>query len=282
MEKFEEQTTKSGPDGKFRFIGLPAGQFRLSAVAAGFQSVGTLEFAVRFGQNAIAPVISLKVADAVSSVTVTADSAQIAEAQVSGQEKQRVLGIFPNFYTSYIWKADPMPNRLKYRLAVRAITDPFTLLIVAGTAGAEQYNGTYPGYGPGVAGYGKRFGAAYGDALTARIIGSAILPSVLHQDPRYFYQGSGSISSRSIHAVGSTFITRGDNGKPQINFSHLMGSLAAGAIANAYHPASSRGLGLTFETFGITTGANALGNLFREFILRKLEPAVPVFADGKH
>ena len=168
-------------------------------------------------------------------------SAQIAEAQVSGQEKQRVLGIFPNFYTSYIWKADPMPNRLKYRLAVRAITDPFTLLIVAGTAGAEQYNGTYPGYGPGVAGYGKRFGAAYGDAL-ARIIGSAILPSVLHQDPRYFYQGSGSISSRSIHAVGSTFITRGDNGKPQINFSHLMGSLAAGAIANAYHPASSRGL----------------------------------------
>lgn len=280
--RFEERSVTTGADGAFSFSDLPIEQFRLTIVAMSFESFTSPEFAVKAGQTVIAPRTSLKVSSISTSVDVVADSSQVAVAQVQEQEQQRVFGVFPNFYTSYIWKAEPMPTRLKYRLASRAIIDPFTLLIVAGVASAEHYNGTYPGYGPGIGGYGKRFGAAFGDALTSRIIGSAILPSVLHQDPRYFYQGSGSIASRSTHAVASTFITRGDNGKTQINFSHLMGSLAAGAIANAYHPASSRGLGLTFETFGISTGANALGNLFREFVLRGLEPSVPVFANGKH
>ena len=280
--RFDERTSSTGSDGSFIFSGLPAEQYRVAIVAAGFEATISPEFVLKIGQMLSVPPIALKLATATSSVDVTADTDQIAEAQVQGQEKQRVFGVFPNFYTSYIWKAEPMPNRLKYRLAGRALVDPFSILIVAGIASAEHYNGTYPGYGPGIAGYGKRFGAAYGDALTARIIGSAILPSVLHQDPRYFYQGSGSLASRSTHAVASTFVTRGDNGKTQINFSHLLGSLAAGAIANAYHPASSRGIGLTFETFGITTGANAIGNLFREFVLKSLEPSIPVFANGKH
>lgn len=280
--KFDERTSITGSDGAFQFSGLPAEQYRVAIVAAGFEATLSQEFVLRVGQTLSAPPITLKISTAATSITVTADREQIAEAQVEGQEKQRVFGVFPNFYTSYIWKAEPMPKRLKYRLAFRALVDPFTILVVAGTASAEHYNGTYPGYGPGIAGYGKRFGAAYGDALTSRVIGSAILPSVLHQDPRYFYQGSGSVASRSTHALASTFVTRGDSGKTQINFSHLLGSLAAGAIANAYHPSSSRGLGLTFETFGITTGANAIGNLFREFVLKGLEPSIPVFANGRH
>jgi hypothetical protein len=278
--KLGGRTTTSGIDGAYVFSSLPAGLYRLIITAPGFAGHTTGEFAVKPAETVQAAKTTLTISSS-TSVEVIATPDQVAVAQVHEQEKQRVLGVFPNFYTSYIWKAEPMPANQKFKLAFRAIGDPVTFLIVAGVAGAEQFNGTYPGYGPGIGGYGKRYAAAYGDALTSRIVGSAILPAVLHQDPRYFYQGSGTTRSRAWHAVSSTFVTRGDNGKLQPNYSHMLGSLAAGAVANAYHPESSRGLGLTFQTFGISQGANIVGNLVREFVLRGLVPSVPEYANGK-
>ena len=275
-----ERKTTAANDGSFRFADLPAGRFRLIVAAPGFGAFTSSEISVMSGATIEAPKISLNIATS-SSVNVFATTDQIAEAQVKEQEKQRVFGVFQNFYTSYIWKAEPMSAKQKYRLALRTIVDPTTFVVIAGVAGAEQYNGTYPGYGPGIQGYGKRYGAALADSVSGRIIGSAVLASAFHQDPRYFYQGSGSIGSRAWHALTSAVVTRGDNGKLQPYYSHLLGNLAAGALANAYHPESSRGAGLTFQTLGITTGANAIGNLFREFVLRSLEPSVPGFAIGK-
>ncbi len=275
-----ERKTAAASDGSFIIAGLPAGKFRLVVTATGFGAYTSSEFLVKPGETVQAPKIALNVTTT-SSVIVFANADQIAEAQVEGQEKQRVFGVFQNFYTSYIWKAEPMSAKQKYKLAFHTIVDPTTFVVLAGVAGAEQYNGTYPGYGPGIGGYGKRYGAALADSVSGRIIGSAILPSLFHQDPRYFYQGSGGIRSRTWHALSSALIARGDNGKLQPNYSHLLGNLAAGGIANAYHPESSRGLGLTFQTLAITTGANAIGNLFREFVLRSLEPSVPGFANGK-
>ncbi len=279
--RFDERVTTTAGDGSYSFADLPLLDFHVTASAPGFAPVASAEFLGRAGESVTAPKVILELSASASSVSVVATPDQIATEEVREQEHQRVLGVFPNFYTSYIWKAEPMSTKLKFKLAGRSLIDPFGLLLVAGTAGAEHYNGTYPDYGPGIAGYGKRFGAAYGDTLTGRMVGSAILPTVLHQDPRYFYQGSGSVASRVLHAMGSTFITRSDKGTTQVNFSHLGGSLVAGAVANAYHPPASRGLGLTFETFGITTGANMIGNLFREFAFRTVEPSVPVYANGR-
>ena len=278
--KLAERTTIAAEDGTFTFSSLPAGTFRLVITAPGLGAYTSDEFLVKPGQTVVAPRIALNIATT-ASVSVFATDTEIATAQIQEQEKQRVFGVFQNFYTSYIWKAAPMSTRQKYKLAFRTLADPTSFLILAGIAGAEQYNGTYPDYGPGIEGYGKRYGAAFADSLTGRIIGSAVLPSLLHQDPRYFYQGSGGVRSRAWHAVISTVVTRSDNGKSQPNYSHILGNLAAGAIANTYHPPASRGVGLTFETLGINTGANAIGNLVREFLLRKLEPSVPGFAKGK-
>ena len=279
--KLNERKATADSGGNFTFTALPAGDYRLIITAAGLDPYTSPEFAVEAGSAVHAPKTALRVSTS-SSVTVYASPAQVAEAQIQQQEKQRVFGVFQNFYTSYIWEAAPMTARQKYKLAFRTQGDPTTFIVVAGVAGAEHYNGTYPGYGSGIEGYGKRYGAALADATTGRFIGSAILPSVLHQDPRYFYQGTGGIRSRTIHALASAFICRGDNGRNEPNYSHLLGNLAAGAIANTYHPASSRGVGLTFETLGITTAGNMVGNLFREFLLRDLEPSVPRYANGKH
>jgi|HubBroStandDraft_6_1064221.scaffolds.fasta_scaffold351945_1 hypothetical protein len=275
-----ERTTTSNSDGSFTFSAVPAGEFRLIITVPGLDPYTSPEFPVKAGAIVQAPRTALKISTS-SSVNVYATPDEVAQAQIHEQEQQRVLGVFPNFYTSYIWKAEPMSVRQKYSLAFRALVDPANFLIVAGVAGAEHYNGTYPDYGPGIEGYGKRYGAALADATTSRIVGSAILPSLLHQDPRYFYQGSGGVRSRTLHAVASAFICRGDNGNPQPNYSHILGSLTAGAVANAYHPEASRGVGLTFETLGITTAGNIAGNLFREFVLRGLVPSVPRYANGK-
>ena len=279
--KLGERNTTAGSDGTFTFSGLPPGQYRLIITSPGLDIYTSAPFALKAGESVTAPPIGLKISTT-TSIDVTASPEQIAIAEVHEQEKQRVLGVFQNFYTSYIWDAQPMPANQKFKLAVRSIIDPPQFLIVAGIAGAEQMAGTYSDYGPGLEGYGKRYGAAMADATTSRLVGSIILPIVLHQDPRYFYQGSGGFGSRARHAIASTFLTRGDNGKTQPNYSHLLGSLTAGAVSNLYHPEANRGLGPTFQTFGITVGGNIAGNFFREFILRGLIPAVPTFANGKH
>lgn len=278
--KLAVHTAVTQQDGTFIFSGLTPGQYRLIIAPSGLDPYTSPEFPVRAGATVALPAIALRISTT-TSVNVVATDEQVAVAEVHLQEQQRVFGVFPNFYTSYIWTAQPMPVAQKYKLAGRALIDPFSFVIVGALAGAEQYNGTYPGYGPGIEGYGKRFGAALADATTARIVGSAVLPALFHQDPRYFYQGSGGAASRTLHALASTFITRGDNGRNQPNYSHLLGSLVAGAVSNAYHPESSRGVTQTFQTFGITVAGNLGGNLIREFILRSLEPAVPLFANGK-
>jgi hypothetical protein len=280
LGKFDERTTTSLADGSFTFPGLPPNQYQLTVTAVGLDLYTSGEFTVRSGASVALPAIALTLSTN-TTVNVVASEDQIAVAQIHEQEQQRVFGVFQNFYTSYIWDAQPMPVGQKYILAFRSLYDPPQFLIVAGLAGAEQYEGTYPGYGPGIEGYGKRYGAALAVAVTSRILGSAVLPSVLHQDPRYFYQGSGSIASRTVHAASYAFITRGDNGKRQPNYSYLLGGLASSGIANLYHPASSRGVGDTFQTFGIDLAGNIAGNLFREFLLRHLEK-VPAFANGKH
>lgn len=278
--KLGERNGTSAADGTFTFTGLPATEYHLTVEAPGLDLYASPEFTLRPGASFTIPTIALKIS-ASTTVNVVASNDQIALAQIHEQEQQRVFGVFQNFYTSYIWDAQPMPAKQKFRLAFHALYDPPLFLITAGIAGAEQYNGTFPGYGPGIEGYGKRYGAALADATTARIFESAILPSLLHQDPRYFYQGSGSVPSRAFHAVAFTFTARGDNGKTQPNYSHMLGSLAAAGISNAYHPTGSRGVGDTFQTFGITMAGNIVGNLFREFVLRHLE-TVPTYANGKH
>jgi hypothetical protein len=81
------------------------------------------------------------------------------------------------------------------------------------------------------------------------MIGGAILPSLLHQDPRYFYQGTGTKKSRALHALSNSFVCKGDNGRRQPNYSSIGGDLASAAISNAYYPASNRGVGLHLREF---------------------------------
>src|SRR5450631_795529 len=262
----------SGSDGHFSLTNVAPGPFQLTITTAGFAtqtSSGTLHA----GENYILPGFALAVATAVTDVEVGVSQTEVATEQLKVEEKQRVLGVLPNFYVGYIPNAAPLNAKQKFKLAARTVVDPFTFVFVAGAAGVEQAQNHFRGYGQGAQGYAKRFGAGYADTVAGTFIGSAILPSLLKQDPRYFYKGTGSTSSRFLYALANAVICKGDNGRWQPNYSNVLGNFAAGGISNLYYPPQDRdGAGLTLENGAIGIGASAIANVFQEFIIRKLTP----------
>jgi hypothetical protein len=227
------------------------------------------DFSLDEGQRHAFGEILLPVGSAKADVEVIVTLQEQAEDQVRVEEKQRAFGIFPNFYVVYDPHFVPLTTKLKYKLAFRAATDPVTIGASAFIAGIDQA-ASNPGYVEGAKGYGQRFGAAYANGASDILIGGAILPSLLHQDPRYFYQGTGTKKSRAIHAIESPFLARGDNGHWQFNYSSIGGDLASASLSNLYYPTSDRGAGLVFGNALIATGGRIVNALAQEFILRKV------------
>ena len=268
-----EEVAISGDDGQFYFDSAAPGPFRLAVTAEGF-AAQALSGTLHEGENYLAPRIALTLAAKKTEMSVIVPRVEIAEEQIKEEEKQRVLGFIPNFYVSYLPNAAPLTSKQKFELAWRSTLDPVTFLLTGAIAGAQQANNTFSGYGQGAQGYGKRYGADYADAVTDTFIGSAILPSLLKQDPRYFYKGTGTARSRILYAIANSVICKGDNGRWQANYSNILGSFAAGGISNLYYPSQDReGAALTFENAAIGIGASAAANLLQEFVIRKLTPA---------
>lgn len=277
------QETVTGSAGAFSFAKVAAGPFQLSitSTSAGF-AAQTTSGTLHAGENYVAPVMTLAVATTMTDVEVGVSQVEVAEEQIKIEEHQRVLGVLPNFYVSYIPDAAPLTSKQKFKLAFRTMIDPFTFVSVGGAAGVQQWQNHFKGYGQGAQGYAKRFGAGYGDTLSGTFIGGAILPSLLKQDPRYFYKGTGSVPSRFLYAIANAFICKGDNRRWQVNYSSMLGSLAAGGISNLYYPPQNRdGAALTFENAALGIASTAVSNLFQEFIIKKLTPKAPGNGAGK-
>ncbi len=269
------QEATSGGDGQFSFANVAPGPFQLTITSAGF-ATQTSSGILGSGEIHIIPQIALAVATDMAEVQVSLTQTEVAEQEIKIEEKQRVLGVIPNFYVSYIPDAVPLTAKQKFKLAWRTTVDPVTFVVNGVFAGVEQAGNYFSGYGQGAQGYAKRYGAGYADTITGTFIGSAILPSLLKQDPRYFYKGSGSKRSRILYAIANAVICKGDNGRWQANYSNILGSLAAGGISNLYYPENDRSdAALTFENAAIGIGASAAANLFQEFLIRKLTPKVP-------
>ena len=222
-------------------------------------------------QDYVTPPVQLVVATTVE-VEVHETQQEVAEEQVHVEEKQRLFGVIPNFYVTYVPNAAPLNPKQKFQLAWKSVIDPVSFGLAAATAGIEQADNAYSGYGEGAQGYAKRLGASYADGFSGTFIGGAILPSLLKQDPRYFYKGTGTRKSRFLYAIANAVICKGDNGRWQPNYSNMLGTLAAGGISNLYYPASSRGVGLTFENAAIGIGGSAAVGVFQEFFSRKFTP----------
>jgi len=267
-----QQTTVSGDDGSFAFNGIPAQSYKIAVTAKGFgpsTQTGVL-------QSGSTNDLSIKLA-AATNINVDVSSLsqeEIAEEEIHIEETQRIAGIVPNFFVSYNWNAAPLSARQKFELAAKNTIDPVTFFVIGGTAGFEQAENHLKGYGQGAMGYAKRFGSNFGDTTIGTFVGGAILPSILHQDPRYFYMGpQHTIPIRALYALSTAVICRGDNGRWQPNYSGVLGDIAGGAASNIYYPASDRtSASTTFENGLVNALLDGAGNLLQEFIFHSITP----------
>ena len=266
-----ERKAVTTPDGRFRFGELLPGAYDVIVSAEGFAAATRTANVVADEQVQLPPV--MLVVSANVDVEVSLSKVDRAEVEVKAEEKQRLGGIMPNFYVAYNWNAPSLSTKQKFELAYRTVFDPATLIVNAGIAGIQQATGAMAGYGPGWGGYGKRYAADTGDVLVGTMVGGAILPALLHQDPRYFYKGTGTKKARFWYALSTAVICRGDNGKWQPNYSGIGGDVAAGLISNAYAPAESRlSPTLTIENGLIGAVADGLGNVIQEFLFKRITP----------
>ena len=257
-------------DGRFVFVSVPAGEFE---VTASFTGLTPEKFSgtVAAGEHFVTPLIMMFIPTQVTEVHVGVPPEDLATEQIHEQEHQRVLGVIPNFYVSYAPNAAPLRAKHKFQLAWKSASDPITFAGVAFFAGVDQAADRYGAYGQGAEGYAKRFGATYGDVFTATFIGGAVMPSLLRQDPRYFYKGTGSKKSRLLYAIASSVICKGDNGRWQPNYSNVVGSFAGSALQYTYTPPGDR-----TGTNGIVGGAlirmgeTSLAGVLQEFLFAKL------------
>jgi Carboxypeptidase regulatory-like domain len=264
----------SDSNGHFSFSNVSPGSFKLTIEEAEFATQQTSAI-LHAGENYEAPPITLSLA-ASTNVQVTASRQEVAQAQIEDEEKQRVLGIIPNYFVTYEPNPAPLNARQKFELSWKTTIDPVSFAAVGAIAGIQQANNSFPGFGEGAQGYGKRFGAAYGNLFIGTMIGSAILPSIFRQDPRYFYKGTGTIRSRVLYSLAMAVMCKGDNGHWQVNYSGILGTAAASGISNLYYPAADRnGAALTFQNLGYSIAGSAISNLFQEFLIPKLTPHKP-------
>jgi len=269
VESNDPRTILTTENGMFEFHDVTPGiPYQLSISAKDYEHWISTPIILNPDQFKIVTGIQLRIPPYRIIVDVHYDPVKVATEQFKAEEKQRVFGVIPNFYVSYESDPAPLTSKMKFKLALKVSTDPVTAAGVFLVASAKQAGNT-PDYGQGWGAYGKRFGAVAADGFSDIMIGGAILPSLLHQDPRYFYQGTGTAGSRFRHAMFSPFVAKGDSGKWQPNYSTLGGVLASSSLANLYYPRSNRGAGLVLGNFAIGVTERIGACLAQEFLLGK-------------
>jgi hypothetical protein len=263
-------TATTTADGRFSFAGVPPGPYRLVVSSPGFadQTVsGNLSPAV----ISQVPPIRLTLAFNTTSVDVTATVEEVAERQIKEQEQQRLFGVMPNYFVVYIHDAAPLTAKQKFELSRKALFDPVDFAFTGIVAGVQQARDDYSGFGRGPSGYAKRYAAFYASIFTSSTIHQVLLPSLLKQDPRYFYKGEGSTASRIGYAMATAVVRKGDNRHWQPNYSSILGSLAAGALTNFYYPAEDRrGARTIARNSAVGIGLLAAAHLAQEFLYQRL------------
>ena len=180
-------------------------------------------------------------------------------------ESKRILGIIPNYRTSpSLQNYAPLTTREKFKIASQDSFDRGTVALALLFGGEGQLTNANRSFGQGAAGFGRYFGAAYGDFVIGDYMTEAVFPTLLHQDPRYFRRGTGTGWSRLGYAMGQIFWTHRDSGGMQFNYSEVLGNSTAVAISNAYY-ADNRTAGDAVSKLGIQLGVDMAANVLKEF-----------------
>ena len=182
-------------------------------------------------------------------------------------KNDRIFMVVPNYGTVEHPTANivPLTAKQKFKIGAEDAFDTYSIplsMIVAAIAQARNEDETW---GQGWGAYGKRLAAGYADTVTGSFMTTAVFPSLLHEDPRYFRKGSGSKHSRSLYAFKRIFVIRTDSGHSEFNFSEFGGNAAAAGISLTYHSSSERNLSSFGTDYLTQIVIDVIANQLKEF-----------------
>ena len=186
--------------------------------------------------------------------------------QETGTTNDRIFEVMPNYGT--VEGAEIIPRLStgkKFKLATAGVFDYFTYPFIGTLAAIGQANNSPKSWGQGWGAYGKRYGASFADNGIGTYMTTAIFPSILREDPRYYQRGKGKFSHRAFYSISRLFVTRTDSGHTRFNFSEIVGNAAAGGISNIYHPPEDRTLSRNLNTWGMLILLDGVSNELKEF-----------------
>jgi hypothetical protein len=191
---------------------------------------------------------------------------QKKEDNSEGKQTSRILWVVPNFAAvSANTQLPPLTVRGKFKLGTEDSVD-YSAFVWAGiVAGQSMALKSYPELGTGAAGYGRYYWRAFADQVSGTFFTEAIVPSVTHEDPRYYTLGHGGFFHRTAYALSRVVITKTDSGGKSFNYSEVVGNALEAGLSNAYYPAEERGFRKTAENWGTQLEAAALNNIAKEF-----------------
>jgi hypothetical protein len=175
------------------------------------------------------------------------------------------FGVLPNYRTveggqPYV----PLTTKQKYIIATRDTLDGPSYALAAAFSSLAQLTNSNPSFGQGAKGYLHRYGTALADQDIGNYMTEAIIPSLLHEDPRYFRKGTGSRWGRTFYAVTRVLIGHDDRGNLCFNAPEILGNGIAAAAGNAYYP-DGRSFPDTLERMGQQVGTDAISQVLKEF-----------------
>ena len=184
----------------------------------------------------------------------------------TGTVNERIFEVMPNYGTvRNNNELPPMTSGQKYRIATAQVFDYFAFPFNAALAGIDQANNSPKAWGQGWGAYGKRFGATFADNSIGTYMTTAIFPSILKEDPRYYRKAEGSTGKRIWYPVSRLFVTRTDAGGTRFNNSEIFGNAFAAGLSNFYHAREDRTVGRNFTTLGMLIMWDGLSNELKEF-----------------
>lgn len=231
----------------------------------------TIRFAICVIVFTVSPLAGPAAATAQTSDANSPPSSPTAETSTPTAHKKRqapdakVINSRSVFFPDLAHADQPLTSGQKFKLALFSSVSPAAFLGSACGAGFGQAADTPAGYGQGASAYGQRFGASMAKRATSNLVGTYLLSSMLHDDPRFFVMGDGSLKQSIWFALRRVVVVRKDDGGEAFNWPGVVGPLAAAGLANTYMPEAQRTVGYTMESYGWSIASTAGVNLLKEY-----------------
>jgi hypothetical protein len=184
----------------------------------------------------------------------------------SPRKPDRVFGVLPNYGTVEDGTTvSAITTKETFRMAALNSFDPYVFPFVGVIAALAQVENQEPSLGRGAGGYAVRYATSLADSSISSFLTTAIVPTLLKQDPRYFELREGSVWHRAGYAASRTFITKSRSGQTQFNLSGIGGNAVAAAVSNLYYPPEDRSSTQTLTRWGMQVMWDAVANELKEF-----------------